>query len=315
LLLDSDFWKALGDEFRSVEDCARVNALWVENGQTVSGVEWQLTGKLSPRLRFEALARRSGSRLDPHCSDPFIAWLGALREVKSDLVSSSGIVGTFPAGRIQCVCAVSADYCKLLESVALQQEHAANAEKVKQSDPRNWSPLRQEWEAFKIIKTLGTGPREQIPEAVVRLALAKQYGVKPGDVTWKQIRHEVADLLRHYPAITIIPTDPNNSFGELPLQETDSNPTADNKPDCKARRIAEVAAFLAECNKHSTTRIYKKHIWRSAGHTRARQFEYWQDCNDAKATAEDQRNFPRILNYSPEEFVALLKLQKLIPEH
>ena len=73
-------------------------------------------------------------------------------------------------------------------------------------------------------------------------------------------------------------------------------------------------AFLAACNQKSTTRIYKRHIWKSAGHTSPRQFEYWQNCDEKKATAEDGRNFNRILAHSPEEFIALLKRQRLIPD-
>lgn len=84
-------------------------------------------------------------------------------------------------------------------------------------------------------------------------------------------------------------------------------------PDCKALRRGQVEIFLEQCNKISTKRIYKNHIWKSVGHKSARQFEYWQECSD-KATAEDQRNFSRTLTAAPATFLAILKKQQLIPE-
>jgi hypothetical protein len=82
--------------------------------------------------------------------------------------------------------------------------------------------------------------------------------------------------------------------------------------DCKARRRAQVEAFLKNCNKESSERIYKRHLWRSVGHSKPRQFEYWQECNEKKTTEEDKRNFGRILAMSPEDFIALLKRLELI---
>ncbi len=73
-------------------------------------------------------------------------------------------------------------------------------------DPNNWSPLRRYFEAFKGIKKLLTGPHETIPEDLVRMVLAQQYGIKPEEVTWKQIRSAVAELLPVYPAITLVPS-------------------------------------------------------------------------------------------------------------
>jgi hypothetical protein len=78
-------------------------------------------------------------------------------------------------------------------------------------------------------------------------------------------------------------------------------------------RSREIDTFIQKCNQHSTTRIFKSHIWKSVGHRTARQFEYWQACDEKKATPEDQRNFSRILRTTPEEFVATLKRQNLIP--
>jgi hypothetical protein len=89
---------------------------------------------MSAKLHFVTLARRAGSMVEPKCTDSLAAWLSVLkREGRRDLVSSGGKGTTYEgddlvytaAGRIQCVCVVSADYCRELESRALEAEHEA----------------------------------------------------------------------------------------------------------------------------------------------------------------------------------------------
>ena len=312
-MLDSDFWKDLEKQFRSIEE-PRLHFFWIDVPTSTQLESWDCsspgTALHTARMRFEVVARRAGTKTDPRSADSLAAWLSRLkREGRQDLVKYFDPPGR---GQIQCVCAVSADYCLKLESIALEREKVARYEEERQSDPRNWSQLRQHWEAFKSIKKLQSEPPERIPEAVVREALGRQFGVKPEDVTWEQMRDEVSGLLKHYPAITIVPTDPHSSFAaEATPQKTDSTITSGGGPDCKARRMAEVAAFLGECNKHSKTRIFKRHIWLSAGHRKGRQFEHWQACDD-EATEADNRNFPRILRMNPQGFLALLRQKNLI---
>jgi hypothetical protein len=75
--------------------------------------------------------------------------------------------------------------------------------------------------------------------------------------------------------------------------------------DCQAGRRQQVESFVQKCNAIAASPIYKNHIWRSVGHSKARQFEYWQACSP-KATNEDQENFSRVLNMRPEKFIALV---------
>jgi len=135
-MLDSDYWKHIGEHFRRVKDGARVNAMWTEVPGHAHLDNWTLLsgGKTSPKLHFETLARRAGSKIDPTGTDSLTSWLSALkREGRRDLVSSGGGIGTYEgpelvytaAGRIQNVCLVSADYCRALESRALEAKHAA----------------------------------------------------------------------------------------------------------------------------------------------------------------------------------------------
>jgi hypothetical protein len=76
------------------------------------------------------------------------------------------------------------------------------------NDPQNWSPLHCQVEAFNKLRDLMTGPKQRIPESLVRRTLAEQHGCQPDDITSRQINLEVASLLRYYPAIELIPTEP-----------------------------------------------------------------------------------------------------------
>jgi hypothetical protein len=106
------------------------------------------------------------------------------------------------------VCEASVKLCKILESLALEMERMANIHEQQKRDPQNCSFLLREWQVFKGIKELMAGPHEQIPEAVVRSILGRQYGISPEEVTWEQIQFEVSALLPHYPAITLVRSDP-----------------------------------------------------------------------------------------------------------
>ena len=83
-------------------------------------------------------------------------------------------------------------------------------------------------------------------------------------------------------------------------------------------RREEVTEFLGRCNEIAPVRIIRTHMWLAGGHKRPRQFQYWQAGQDRLpgttrgATAEDQRNFRRILAMNPADFIELLKNKELI---
>jgi hypothetical protein len=76
-------------------------------------------------------------------------------------------------------------------------------------------------------------------------------------------------------------------------------------------RRAAVDALLGNAGLLSPGRLFRKHIWKMAGHETARQFEHWQAA-DTKATHADDSNFRRIVRLSPENFLADLRKKKLI---
>jgi hypothetical protein len=97
----------------------------------------------------------------------------------------------------------------------------------------------------------------------------------------------------------------------IPDQREPTTPEAQTKESCAHARRSSVDRFLSECNKHSKMRIRRRHIWLAVGHSKGRQFEHWQAC-DEEATESDDTNFPRVLRMKPEQFVALLKEKHLL---
>jgi len=103
------------------------------------------------------------------------------------------------------------------------------------------------------------------------------------------------------------------SMGDVPLAQKEE--VAISTAELPVRRAAQqrdrraaVEAFLLECNKllNPGSKVVKRHLWQAAGHTDRRQFQYWQSGSE-EATAEDDRNFRRILRMSPADFLALLQ--------
>jgi hypothetical protein len=134
-MADSDFWRDLADKFRALSDpegllCAH----WISK----KGLpyEWSLRstrvvwGGRSVQVQFEALARRGGLEIDkPNDRSPLDWWLDSLsKDVPGDKFGSGGeIVDGKPAdrwGSIDRICETSADFCKILESRALDAEIA-----------------------------------------------------------------------------------------------------------------------------------------------------------------------------------------------
>jgi hypothetical protein len=221
-MANSVFWRNLASEFRTLDPVGIVSARWT----SVAGrpTQWRLIGTVLLVTEFESLARRGAFELaQSEYSDLLIAWLEALRQAAlfdPSYISPEPDDNDDPphiTDTIKAVCTVSASYCRLLESLALQSEF----EEKQRNDPRNWSPLRQDYEAFKSIKKLITGAHEEIPEDFVRESLARHHGIKPEEVTPKQINFEVAGLLREYPDIKLIPSKPSAPAG---TQQEPSNP-------------------------------------------------------------------------------------------
>jgi hypothetical protein len=214
-MADSSFWRDLADKFRALPlECKMLRAeRYPVDDETGELSYWQLTGTATAKALVDALARRAASEItSPPTSDLLEAWLevlikrGGVRFHSQTISTGNNPDGTArpkqTVGSLYELPEHSANYCKNLESEALQAE----AEEKRQNDPRNWPPFRREYEVFKKLRDMRSGPHEQVPEALVRDAISRRLGTKPEEVTWEQIRREVTALLPYYPAITLLPT-------------------------------------------------------------------------------------------------------------
>jgi DNA-binding transcriptional regulator YiaG len=229
-MADSSFWRDLADQFRALPlECKMLRAdRYPVNDITDELSDWHLSGTATATALVDALARRAASEIpNPPTFDLLQAWLevlikrGGVRFHSQTISTGNNPDGTArpkrTIGSLYQLPEHSANYCKMLESEALQTE----AEEKRRNDPKNWSRFRAEYEVFKKLRDMRTGPHEQVPEAFVRDAISRRLGIKPEEVTWEQIRHEVAALLPYYPAITLLPTPGSTleSLGNLPQMQ------------------------------------------------------------------------------------------------
>lgn len=214
-MADSAFWRDLADQFRALPlECKMLRAdRYPVDDETGELSHWQLSGTATATALVGALARRAASEIpNPPTPDLLETWLEVLIK-RGDVRFHSQIIstGNNPDGTARPKQTIgslyqlpehSANYCKMLESEALQAE----AEEKRRNDPKNWPPLRAEFEVFKSLRDMHSGPHEEIPEALVRDSISRQLGIKPEEVTWGQMRHAVSSLLPYYRAVRLVPT-------------------------------------------------------------------------------------------------------------
>lgn len=215
-MANSDFWRSLADQFRALP--REFSILRADRASIVGsdGIgQWNLIGTTTHSVQFEALARHAASQLpNPVSMDLLTAWLEALikqgyARFNSEVITTSQNPDEMQiTGGLYNLPELSANYCKMLESAALQTEF----EEKQRNNPRNWSQFRQQYEALRSMKDLINEPAERIQEDWVRNTIARIHGIKPEDVTRKQIAFEIAGLLsstkRH---IEMIPSAPQES--------------------------------------------------------------------------------------------------------
>jgi len=131
-------------------------------------------------------------------------------------------------------------------------------------DPRTWSPLIQEWQAHTTLKNVITGPGEKIPESFLRNSISRRLGIRPEEVTGKQIQIAVAfGLLGHYGKVIVTPAGTSDESGQAGPSDkpnkADEKPPMTAKNSGKARRsmgsleaVAAVKAFMAERHWNTT---------------------------------------------------------------
>ena len=155
-MADANFWRDLANQFRAIQDPhGRLFAEWTFIQKIKEGppgdAYWVVDGNDETRVRleFEALARRGGRAIDTGGDDSRFAWLESLRKERSNLdvvrpsfdQGSDGPEVIYRRVRINGVANVSADFCKVLESRALDAEQLR--ETVQKAVAKNASALSE----------------------------------------------------------------------------------------------------------------------------------------------------------------------------
>ena len=106
-----------------------------------------------------------------------------------------------------------------------------------------------------------------------------------------------------------------NAFADLRVNwkqvagcwETPETAGSFSDSDTEEGRKAVIEEFIEKMTE-AGHKCSKKDIWTAAGYTDATEFERFQR-NDSRATKSAAKNFTRVLNMTPEEFIKLLKVK------
>jgi hypothetical protein len=146
---DSDFWREFAANFQALSiPYSDLRADWTYVLKSGTLGDWRIVGNATQRSQFESLARRAATRLpEKRSTDLLVAWLTALKEVSIGFILSDrfptemnddGSKGaTYMMGSIARLCEASANFCRKLESEALQAEFE---EKLRNASPFEGTP-------------------------------------------------------------------------------------------------------------------------------------------------------------------------------
>lgn len=249
---DSDFWRELAERFRLLAAERDYEFLWAEWTSFDGGTtEWKLDGNFTFKSRFRALAVRAARKLEPNALELLEAWLDSLRKERPDVLHQLNGSGPGHVCEIfKHLCAASADLCSVHEALAIEAEQRTRVAEAQRNDPKNWPPLLRELETLESIKSLHAAPAKEISEVVVRSLIARREGVKPEEVSHKQIQFEIAGLFQHYgPKINLV--SPDLTQLPKPIPDGGLSTAAEQSTDPMAEeRTALLMAYKRECREH-----------------------------------------------------------------
>jgi hypothetical protein len=162
-MLDSDFWRELAAQFLNLySGCDPLWAHWQHQlGSPVADDTWTRYGTALLLSQFEPLARRGATRIAHEgISDLLHAWLDALRResINFEVLVAQPIKEpggpSWMMGRIVRLCEASANYCKKLESQAVQAEFEAKqrTESTPERESQTAVRLRLLDEKYQVIE-------------------------------------------------------------------------------------------------------------------------------------------------------------------
>ena len=235
---DSDFWRDLAVSFQSASKIREFTACRYYYLGGGGEPDWQFEGFAGDNeaalAEFHSMAGRGASRFAiAPTGDLSFAWLEALWEEAthgpvrsaseileggSDLLQGKRTVPVRLRGKIDYVFKASFALCRKLESQVIYAE----VEERRRNEPRNWSPFRQQIEAYQSAKKITNESPLQIPETAIKNAIARIYGITPEEVTDEQIKFEVSGLLSSIRHIKVIPSTPALKSPPIPEENIDN---------------------------------------------------------------------------------------------
>lgn len=254
----SDFWQQRAAEFLLIPGSKVLRAdgqRTIRSGETW---QWRLTGGATQFTiqTFETLARRAASEIASAGTTNLLrAWLDAIREehinFRSDGIATevddNGNNGLgYMFGTITDVCDASVILCRRLEATAIQTEF----EEKQINHPRNWTPLRTQFEMFRLEQQSRNAPREEIPLNLIKKVISEQRAIKPEEVTKQQIDLALSELWVDYPTIAAIP-EPEVEIKDIP------SVTVSPQANEVERREKLLADYKAATNHPSNKKIYE----------------------------------------------------------
>jgi hypothetical protein len=198
-MANSDSWRDFAVRFQALSSPhADVRGTWQHTvGSGVVG-DWRFGGDDALRAQFEALARRAASGLPvKRSSDLLIAWLEALRGDGRDFRFWDSLPSGYLIGNIDRVCEASANFCRKLESEALQLEfnekQRATTPVVQAQTATRFRPLDESYQTIEfedrqyeltptqstIIRVLHTAHTEKLGSVGIK-EIQKALGVHSG---------------------------------------------------------------------------------------------------------------------------------------
>jgi hypothetical protein len=154
--------------------------------------------------------------------------------------------------------------------------------------------------------------RDEAAEILEEVASSWRASCERLAVTFEDDTEEVKDLAQPFHRVRDDLRRLLNNIPVTPVTEAVKATQAEQTANGRGNGMrAAVDAFILKCKQEVSLKVNRKHIWRAVGHTTARQFQFWQ-ASDAKATAQDNQNFGRILAMNPTDFQALLKKKGII---
>jgi hypothetical protein len=169
--------------------------------------------------------------------------------------------------------------------------------RLRQARLRSDNELKQH---FTGVRAINRAMRDLVVDSPTQQAFREIFGREMGP----------ADYLKLGLLDDNLPIPKDLQISEAKSGFSKPEPTAPAVEQTKDRRAA-IDAFILKSKQETSLKVTRTSIWRAAGHSTARQFQFWQ-ASDPKATAQDDKNFRRILAMNPADFEALLKKKSII---